>query len=427
MTDLVTIAAQVEAIGSAMAELKSTNDTRFEEIQTKGIADPLVVEKQMKLETSLEAMEAALKELRNDMVRQSVSKSSGVAGDYSPVQVKHAEAFDSWLRDPNNGEKAQAMNAAALEAKAVSSATSSGGHAIPEMIGSRIQETLQKMSPMRDILDVITVGTSDYKELVDVNGETGGWVGETGTRSATGTPSLEQVAPTFGEVYCKPEVYEHILDDAFFDIAGWLIRKVGEEMARLEGEAFLTGNGTNKPTGFLSGTPEAAGDFDSPARTFGELQYLPTGVAAGFQNDLLTSPAGDPFAVFSEAIHAMRSRWRAGALFMMNTTTKGVLRRFRDADGRYLMRSSLEAGEGDQLLGYGIVEMDHMPDIGANAFPVAFGNFREAYLAAERTSLRITIDDNITTPGSVKYYVRRRVGGILRQDQAIKAIKCATS
>lgn len=68
-----------------------------------------------------------------------------------------------------------------------------------------------------------------------------------------------------------------------------------------------------------------------------------------------------------------------------------------------------------------------MPDISANAFPVAFGNFRSGYLIADSAQLRITVDDNITTPGYVKFYVRKRVGGKPLDDNAIKLIKCATS
>lgn len=230
-----------------------------------------------------------------------------------------------------------------------------------------------------------------------------------------------------GEIYAYPQVYEHILDDAFFDVAAWLQRKIARAFARGEGEAFISGNGTNKPTGFLTGTPVATGDFDSPARTFGVLEYIPTGVAGAFPNDMLGSPPANPGDVFIDTIHALRPVWRQGAVWLMNTTTKGTVRKFKDVDGNYLLRMGLEVGEGDQLLGYPIREMDHMPDVGSNTFPVAFGNFREAYLAVERTSLRITIDDNITSPGSVKFYVRKRLGGKLRQDQAIKVIKAAAS
>jgi HK97 family phage major capsid protein len=68
-----------------------------------------------------------------------------------------------------------------------------------------------------------------------------------------------------------------------------------------------------------------------------------------------------------------------------------------------------------------------MPDIGANAFPVAFGDFGEGYLIVDLVGLRITVDDNITTPGQVKFYLRKRVGGKLLNDDAIKVIKCAAS
>lgn len=406
---------------------QKTNEERLKELEAKGVADPLTVEKQQKIEARLAEVDQLKSMIDRITIQMARPSAQSDAPKYSEAQKKHAEAFEAWMRNPGDEQKAQDVRVAAIETKDVTSLTTSAGHAIPEIIGARIQETLQLMSPMRSLLNVITVGSSDYKELVDVNGEDGGWVGETSSRPATSTPSLEQAVPTFGEVYAYPKIYEHILDDAFFDVRSWLVRKIGITFARLEGIAWISGNGTNKPTGFLNGTPVVTGDFDSPARAFQALQYLPTGVAANFQNDLLTSPAGDPFGVFVEAIHAMRPMWRQGANFVMNTTTKGVLRRFRNADGDYLLRGGIEAGEGGQILGYNIVEMDHMPDIAANAFPVAFGNFPEAYLACERTAMRLTIDDNITAPGSIKFYARKRVGGITRQDQAIKLIKCAVS
>jgi HK97 family phage major capsid protein len=103
------------------------------------------------------------------------------------------------------------------------------------------------------------------------------------------------------------------------------------------------------------------------------------------------------------------------------------VRKFKDANGEYLFAMSNNAGEMGNLVGYPIIEMPDMPNVGANAFPVAFGNFNEGYLAVDRTELRITVDDNITTPGYVKWYVRRRFGGIVKNDDAIKLIKCATS
>lgn len=420
----------ISELGTAFEEFKATHAAEVKEIKEKGVADPLISEKLGKIEKSIDGLEDLKKRLEAAEVKLDYPITHNEKGErISNEERKHVEAFEAWMRNPNDGERKQALMAAAVEAKAVSSNTSTGaGHAIPEVIGRRIYEVLQQESPMRRVLNVTTVGTSDYKELVDVNGETSGWVGETGSRSATDTPTLQQIAPTMGELYAYPSIYEHILDDAFFDLQSWLINKVSGDFAREEGEAFISGNGSNKPTGFLSGTtPAATGDFDSPARAFGTLEYVPTGDASGFGTLATTSPEHYPADVFIDAIHALRPRWRQGAVWLMNTSTKGTIRKLKDSEGNYLLRPGLEIGEGSQILGYRIEEMDHMPDIGANAFPVAFGNFREGYCAVERTMLRVTVDDNITAPGQVKFYVRRRLGGILRNDQPIKLIKCATS
>lgn len=417
----------IDDLGRAVDEFKKTNDDRLKEIEKRGTASAETEQKLARIEKDLDKLESLKRQIEDLEAMASRPNGNGKGDEFTPAQRKHMDAFEAWMRKPGDSEKAAQLSHAALEAKAVSSSTGSAGHAIPEIIGARIQETLQQESPMRSVVDVVTVGSSDYKELVDVNGEDFGWVGETTSRTATNTPALEQVAPTMGEIYAYPQVYEHILDDAFFDVGAWLIRKISRAFARGEGEAFISGNGSNKPTGFLNGSPAATGDFASPARAFGTVEYIPTGVAGALPNDMLGSPAGNPGDVFLDTIHALRPMWRQNAIWLMNTTTKGAIRKFKDVDGNYLLRQGLEAGEGDRLLGYQIREMDHMPDVGSNTFPIAFGNFREAYLAVERTALRITIDDNISSPGSVKFYVRKRIGGKLRQDQAIKLIKAAAS
>ena len=86
------------------------------------------------------------------------------------------------------------------------------------------------------------------------------------SRTETNTPQLQQLAPTHGELYALPKVSQQLLEDAFFDIGGWLLDNVADEFASQEGTSFVTGNGTNKPTGFLNGTPVSTGDDDSPAR-----------------------------------------------------------------------------------------------------------------------------------------------------------------
>jgi HK97 family phage major capsid protein len=65
------------------------------------------------------------------------------------------------------------------------------------------------------------------------------------------------------------------------------------------------------------------------------------------------------------------------------------------------------------------------PDGSNNTFPVLFGDFRRANTLADRTDLRITVDNNITSPGYIKYFLRKRVHGSLTNVDVIKALKTA--
>jgi len=107
----------------------------------------------------------------------------------------------------------------------------------------------------------------------------------------------------------------------------------------------------------------------------------------------------------------------------MNSTTAATIRKMKDATGQYLWAQGLAAGQPDRLLGYPVEIWEQMQDIATNAFPVAFGDFRRGYLLADRTQVRITTDANITTPGRIKYFVRRREGGMVLGNDAIKFLR----
>ena len=126
--------------------------------------------------------------------------------------------------------------------------------------------------------------------------------------------------------------------------------------------------------------------------------------------------------VFLDLVYALRARYRTNAKWVTNRLVQAVLRKYKDAQGQYLWQPSLQAGQPATFLGYGITEAEDMPGVAANAFPLAFGDFKEGYLIADRVGMRITRDE-ITTPGFVKFYVRKRVGGKLRNTQAIKLLK----
>jgi HK97 family phage major capsid protein len=338
---------------------------------------------------------------------------------------EHKSAFVNYIRNPRDQKSIAALQDA--ERKAVyttgSGGSAAGGYAVPEELSRSIITQLTNISPMRQVANVVTASSPDYKILVDVLGTGTAWAGENGARSESNTPSLGEVAPTFGTLYAYPKASEESLNDIFFDVQGWLTNSVSVAFAAAEGVAFTTGNGTNKPTGIMAATKSTS---DDASLAFGSVQYVATGAAAGFPALSLTSPVAYPADKLVDLVHKLKAGYRANARWMMNKATLAVVRKFKDSEANYLWQPGIAAGMPSSLLGYAVVENEDMADIGANAFPIAFGDFRAAYTIVDLVGLRVTLDE-VTTPGQVKWIFRKRVGGKLADNQAVKVIKCATT
>jgi HK97 family phage major capsid protein len=430
------VADALDKIAIAFDEYKKTNDQRLEAIKSgKPSAD--FEAKLARMDEHIDAINEAksrLEKVETKLARPGAGNGGDRNERSTPEADAYKSAFLSWVRNPSDHEtrarlQQRAKELQAVEAKAfggddgfetratqtVTSTGSAGGFALPEVIESAIARLTLDISPMRSIATVRTVGSPDYKELFDVNGAAFEWVGEGDTRNQTNTPDMAEVAPTFGMASAKPQASEESLDDLFFNVDSWLISSAAEAMAAGEGAAYFTGNGTKKPTGFLAGpTPVTTVDA---SRAFGTLQYVASGQAAA----LPTSAD-----VFIDLVYSLRARYRANARWVTSKLVLAALRKYKDTTNQYLWQPSLSASQPSTFMGYPITEAEDMPSVAANAFPLAFGDFREGYLIADRVGMRITRDE-ITTPGFVKFYVRKRTGGKLRNTQAIKLLKVAAS
>ena len=351
------------------------------------------------------------------------------------LEKKHLDTYVKWLRGgAQMGSKLSAeLYGIEDEMKAVTGISDSGGtaggHAVPEILARQIFAKILDISEVRGAggVRVTPVGSPDYKRLVDELGTASGWVGETDTRNETGTPALQQVTFTHGELYALPKASEWSLDDIFFNVEAWLTESVSNEFAYREGLAVISGDGSNKPTGFLNGTPVTAGDEASPARAFGTLQYIPTGAAADFIDPATSPSVVSPGDALMDLVYSIKAAYRRNAYFWMNKATLGKVRKMKDMDANYIWAPGLTPGQPSQLLGYPINEAEGMPDVGANTFPIAFGDFNQAYEMIEIAGMRLTRDDNITAKGFVLFYMRRRLGGKLVNDDALKVLKVAAS
>lgn len=405
----------LEKLNRAFEEFKAENDKRLKEIEAKGHADPLLSAKVDKMASDIAEMTLEAKN-RIDEVEAKINRFGHGASrsEEELALAEHRKAFNGFIRKgTENGLRD-------LEIKAAMSDGSDpdGGYAVPPELDRNISETLINFSAMRRLANVITAGVGYYK-LFNVHGTASGWVGETAARTETATPSLKKITPYFGEIYANPAASQQNLDDAFFDVEGFLSGEVSKEFQKQE-SVFITGNGINKPMGLLSFPTASTADG---TRAFGTLQYIASGDASAFAAVTATA---SPFDKFIDAAIALKKGHRNGSSWLMNKATLGYLLKLKTTlEGEYIMTLPTISAPAT-ILGYGIEEDENMPDIGANAFPVAFGNFKRAYTIVDVMGTRV-LRDPFTNKPYVNFYTTRRTGSMLEDSEAVKLIKIAAS
>jgi HK97 family phage major capsid protein len=300
-----------------------------------------------------------------------------------------------------------------------------GGYLVPEEISSEMERRIHDSSPMRQLARTITISGSAWEApYKSSKGVSGGWVGEQQARPATGTGQVGMQRIPVQEQYAYPEATQSILDDGAIPIESFLIDDTQDEMSRTENLAFVSGNGVLKPRGFLDYSG-AAVTTDDASRSWGVLQYIPVGAAGAFPL-VSGSTASDPDALIT-AISKLNPGYRQGAVWTMTRGTEAAIRKLKDADGRYLIGfGDLRDGvTGFSLLGFPIVNFEDMPAIASNSYSIAFGNFR-GYLIVDRIGFRV-LRDPYTNKPYVGFYITKRLGGDVRNFDAIKLIKFAAS
>ena len=153
--------------------------------------------------------------------------------------------------------------------------------------------------------------------------------------------------------------------------------------------------------------------------TWGNLGYIPTGFASDFAST-------NPIDCIVTLIYSLAADYRGNATFVMNSKTAGAVRKIKDSTGRFMWQDSFTSGQPSTLMGYKVVILEDMPDIAANTYPIAFGDFHSGYTIAERPDLRILRDPFSAKP-NVLFYASKRVGGDITDYSAIKLLKVAVS
>ncbi|MFQ3664927.1 MAG: phage major capsid protein [Sphingomonadaceae bacterium] len=354
---------------------------------------------------SVEALKSELSELRRHVVDRTRPAIAAAAPESDPARKAFADAF---LR--------KGLESGLEFKRFQGSVGADGGFAVPREMDEMIESTLRSISPIRSVANVVKVGSSNYRRLVATGGFASGWVAENAARPETNTPTFAEVAIPMGEIYANPAATQALLDDAMFDVEAWLAQEIATDFARAEGAAFVSGTGVDQPKGFLTYPIATTGDASRP---FGTLQFVPSGANGAFA-------ASNPADRLIDLVHALRAPYRQGAVWVMNSNTLSVIRKFKDSTGNFIWQPAVQADQPATLLGYPVVEADAMPDIAANALAIAFGQFRTGYTIAERTETAVLRDPFSNKP-FVHFYATRRVGGAVVNSEALKLMRFSAS
>ncbi|MEO1155336.1 MAG: phage major capsid protein [Pseudomonadota bacterium] len=323
----------------------------------------------------------------------------------------HKKAMDAYLRAGDE----DALRGLDLEAKALNTAVNAeGGFLVDPETSAQIQGVLNGAGSLRAVANVVQIEATSFDVLVDHTDIGAGWATETGSLSETDTPAIDRIMIPLHELSALPKASQRLLDDAAFDLEGWLADRIADKFARAEGSAFISGDGVDKPTGLMT-HPTA----DNDSWSWGNLGYVVSGASGDFAS-------ANPADAIVDLVYALGARYRANATFMMNSKTAGAVRKMKDADGRFLWSDGLAAGEPARLMGYPVLIAEDMPDIAADAMAIAFGDFRAGYTIAERPDLRVLRDPFSAKP-HVLFYATKRVGGDVSDFAAIKLLKFGTS
>jgi len=396
------IAGAVSGMMHAFEAFKEANDQRLAEIEQR-MADVVTADKVDRIGEALDRQQARLDALALKQQRPQLD-----GGDpESKTQSEHKAAFNAYVR---KGETSGLMT---IERKALSVGSDpDGGYLVPEEIETEIGRLLKQLSPLRAIAGLRQVSSAVFKKPFAIAGAATGWVAETAARPQTASPTLAELQFPAMELYAMPAATQSLLDDSAVNVDQWLAEEVQQAFAEQETDAFISGDGVNKPKGFLDYPKVVDANW-----SWGKLGFVATGVDGAFA-------ASNPSDQLIELVYALKAGYCQNASWLLNRKTQSVIRKFKDADGNYIWQPAQGAAGRATLFGFPLIEAEQMPDIANNAFAIAFGDFRRGYLIVDRLGVRILRDPYSAKP-YVLFYTTKRVGGGVQNFEAIKLLKFA--
>jgi HK97 family phage major capsid protein len=386
----------------ACAAASALSIGRFSPLETRaeGEDDPLALATRAveTLTTDFAAFrtssEATVTELRTQVtdLETRLNRPGGSGNNQNEEPTLERRAFANFLRLGHDR-----MVADEVRALVVGDDTK-GGYLAPAEFQAEVIKGIVEISPIRQ---AVRVGSTSAGSVIlpKLTGRpTATWVGEDEERDET-TMTYGQLEIPVHELACYIDVSLRLLEDSAVNVESEIAAELSQEFALKEGSAFSNGDGAKKPVGIQRAN----------------IAEIANGHATNLNADKLIG-----------LLYSLPAAYRNNGSWMMNSTTLGIVRTLKDGQGNYIWQPGLQAGQPSTLLGRPVIEDNTMPDIGAGAFPIIYGDFSKAYRIYDRVGMSILRDPYTqATKGLVRFHARRRVGGGPVLTEALRKLKMA--
>jgi HK97 family phage major capsid protein len=357
--------------------------------------------------TTSEATAKAMQEQLDAMqvVLNRAAAGGGSKADLEERNAKLSQAFNRVMRtrDFNRDPQDVALLKQYQNTLVKGDDQSAGYLLAPPEVERAIQRLIIETSPIRSLATIQPIGGHSYKFPKELGLPSAKRIGEIETRTDGSDPVYGMGEFQAPEMFSRNRISQQMLEDSDYDLPGELTRGVGIQMGVKEGTESVSGDGNNAQQ--MEGMLKASG--------VGEVV---SGNASAITADGLIN-----------LYYELKTAYTGNARWLMNRKTVRDLRKLKDGQGNYLWAPGYANGVPNTIQGAPYVEFPDMPDIGAGTYPVIWGDIRTAYTIVDRVGLGFLVDyvtqaDN----GLVVYRGRKRVGGGVRQADALKKLKIST-
>jgi len=269
-----------------------------------------------------------------------------------------------------------------------------GGYLVPLEFEKRIIQGLEENNVIRAIAKTIST-SSERKIPVAATHSVAQWTPENAPYKES-NPTFAQKTIDAYKLTTLVKVSLELMQDSMFNLEEYIAEEIARAFAVAEEEAFCIGKGTGQPTGIFT---EQGGSIGAK-------------INATISTDCLI-----------DLIYSLKSPYRKGAGFLMNDSTISAIRKLKDSTGAYLWQPNVQAGEPDRLLGYPIYTSPYAPEVAANSLPVAFGDFKNYWIADRMGRTVQRLNELYAGNGQVGFIATGRVDGKMVRAEGVQLLK----